>query len=197
MMIDLGLSTRDRRTLVIGLASIATLGLVARGVPAFRTWESTRRAEAAALADRLATARRSARALPALRDSLRARRSRITLLDSTLISAASSSAAAAALASVVEDLADDAPIRVSALQLRADSVTRAGLATVTVRVTGVADVIGLAAFLRAVDGGEHHTSVRELAISQPDPAAPDSKPEMLRIDALIETVALIRQGLVK
>ncbi|MDB4878546.1 MAG: hypothetical protein JWM41_4992 [Gemmatimonadetes bacterium] len=122
---------------------------------------------------------------------------RFAAIDSSLIGGNSPAAAAANLASAVEDFADDAPMRISALQIHADTAARPGLSRVAVRMTAVADVAGLAAFLRAVDGGVRHLAVRELAISQAEPAAPDSKPEMLRIDVLIEGLAQIVPSVVR
>jgi hypothetical protein len=135
--------------------------------------------------------------LPTLRDSLRQRRMRLANLDSQWLVASSASVATASLASTLEDLAADAPVKINAMQMRADTTTRSGIVRVAVRVTGVADVTGLAAFLRAVDGGEQYLTVRELAVSQPEPGAPDSKPEMLRIDLLVEALGFIRHEAAK
>ena len=76
---------------------------------------------------------------------------------------------------------------------RADSAAIGSVARVAVRITATTDVAGLAGFLRAVDGGETPMLVRDLAVTQPDPGAPPSKAEKyLRVDVLVEAVALVR-----
>ncbi len=131
------------------------------------------------------------RTLPEVRDSLRAREIRLASFDSVILSGASAAAAAADLAATLEEMADAAPIKVASMQLRADSAAPGSLTTVAVRVTGTTDVAGLSAFLRAVEGGEAPLRVRELAVTQPDPAAPPNRVESLRIDALVEGLAQV------
>jgi hypothetical protein len=162
-------------------------------------WESAQRSEAATVVSELAAARAGAHALPALRDSLRVRRVRLAALDSALIGGATPSAAAANLASALEEMAADADVKVSAMQLHADSIAPGGrggsesglLLQVGVRMTATADVYGLLALLRAIEGGESLLAVRELAVSQPEPAAPRSKPESLRLDVMVVGIARI------
>lgn len=190
-MIRIGLSARDRRTAIFGVTSVALLIGLSRGLPALRAWEHGTVAEATEVVARAAAARTSVRMLPVLRDSLRARRSRLDVIDSTLLSGASAAAAAAQLASLLDHLAMSARLAVTAMQLRADSAAPGSIVRVAVRVMGTSDVRGLAAFLRAIEGNETPLAVRELNVSQPEPAAPDSKPEALRIDVLVEAVARI------
>ncbi|HTE45998.1 MAG TPA: hypothetical protein VK636_12180, partial [Gemmatimonadaceae bacterium] len=118
---EAGLSARDRRTLTIGVTAIGTLCGLARGLPALRDWERDRTADAAAASQQMEAARLGVRLLPALRDSLRARGIRLAALDSVLLSGISPSAAASELASTLGDMADEAPFKISAMQLRADS----------------------------------------------------------------------------
>ncbi len=191
------ITVRDRRTLVLGAVLIAALAAVARGIPAVRRWNDARQADAGTVVEQLALARRATRLLPALRDSLRCRNERLADLDSSLIVGSSAAVATASLASVLEDIADDAQVKIGALQMRTDTTTRPGLTRVAIRITGVADVAGLAAFMRAVEGGERLLAVRELAITQSEPGAPASKPEALRIDMLIEGLSLIRPAVHK
>jgi len=192
MIAKLGLSQRDRRTLVVGSTVVGSLFAVARGLPALRAWDADRRAEAQAAGRQLETLRGGLRSLPALRDSLRARRGRLAALDSVLLSGASPSAIAAGLASALEDLADENALRVTALQLHSDTAATAGLARVEVRVTGITDVTGLAGFLHAVEGGATPLVVRELSVSQAEPGASEAKPEALRVDMLVASIGTIR-----
>jgi len=103
----------------------------------------------------------------------------------------SPAAAAAALASTVGDIADENTLKVTSLQLRSDSVAKAGLASIQVRLTGVTDVAGLAGFLRSIEGAATPMAVRDLTVSQPEPAASDAKPETLRIDILVESLGVM------
>ena len=192
MIGNVGLSQRDRRTLVLGVCIISLLVFGARGLPALRAWEANRLAEARTAAEQLARLRAGRSMLPELRASLRAARERLASLDSTLLSGANPPAIAARLASMLEDFADENAVRITALQLRSDSLTKGQLARVAVRLTGITDVAGLAGLLRAVEGDATPLVVEELSVSQGEPAAPETKPEMLRLDVLVGAIGLVR-----
>jgi hypothetical protein len=188
----LGLSQRDRRTLIVGATVVTSLVVFARGMPALRSWEADQVARAQAAMQELAVLRGGHAVLPALRDSVRARQARLAALDSTVLSGASPSAIGAALASALEDLADDNALKISALQLRPDTAAIRGLAHVEVRITGVVDVTGLAGMLRDIEGGQTSMLVRDLSVSQPEPAASDAKAETLHVDMLVAAIGSIK-----
>lgn len=192
-MIDFTISPRDRRLLMIGGSVIGTLITVARGLPALRAWEQRQVSAAATLAADLAAIREGRRALPMLRDSLAARRVRLAQLDSTLLAGQSPATAAAALTEAVEELAAASRVKVGSLQIHTDSAPPGAITHVRVGLVGVTDVTGLAAFLRAVEGAETPLVVRELVVAQPDPLAPSSKPETLRVEVSIEGIAIVRR----
>ena len=146
-MMSIGLSTRDRRTLIIGASAVGALLALGRGVPSMMRWQSTQIAEAAA--------------------------------------------AAVQLAAEVENLADESAVKISAMQLQADSARVGALVNVGVRVTAIADVFGLLAFMRAIDGGERMLLVRELVVTQPEPAALPNKAESLRIELTVVALARV------
>jgi len=77
------------------------------------------------------------------------------------------------------------------MQLHADSAGPGALAQVAVRVAATADVYGLLALLRAIEGGNAMFAVRELNVTQPEPAASRNKPEMLRLELMVTAVARI------
>lgn len=193
-MIPVPLTARDRRTLGVGALTISALLGGARGLPAVRAWSSERLERARAASGELASARANAVLLPALRDSLRARRARLASLDSTLLSGATPAAIGAALASMVEEIADENAMKLTALQLYADTIAVTGLVRAEARLTATADVVGLAGFLRDVDGGPLRLMVHDLAISQPTPAASDSKPEALHIDITVAGLGVVREA---
>jgi hypothetical protein len=190
-MIRLGFSDRDRKTAIFGVTVVGALIGLSRGVPALAAWERTQVAEASDMTARASSARASVKVLTVLRDSLRARHERLAAIDSTMLRGTSAAAAAADLASSLDDLATSSRLKVTAMQLRADSAAAGALTRVAVRVTATTDAVGLAAFLRAVEGNDMPLVVRELAVSQPEPAAPESKPEALRVDVLVESIARI------
>lgn len=194
MISKLGLSQRDRRTLAVGLCAVASLFTIARGVPALRSWEADRTAEAQSAGQQLAALRSGLEILSTLRDTLRARQARAVALDSSLLFGASPSAIAADLASALDDLADHNALKVTAMQLRSDTVVTAGLVRVEVRITGITDVTGLAGFLRAVEADATPLVVRDLSVSQPEPTASDAKPEALRVDMLVASISTIKSG---
>ncbi|HEX3865445.1 MAG TPA: GspMb/PilO family protein [Gemmatimonadaceae bacterium] len=191
MPLTIGMSPRDRRTLLVGVTSVGSIVGIGRALPALLAWQRAQVEQAANLTQDLQAAEREERAVGTIRDSVRARSARLARYDSSMLSAGSASAASAALASSLADLADAAPIKVSSMQLRADSAAPGSIAPVAVRVTGTTDVKGLGEFLRAVEGGEVPLMVRELAVTQPEPNAPDNKIESLRVDILVEGLARI------
>ena len=176
------LGRRDRRTLVIGVATVSALIGLSRGLPALRAWMRDRAAQARAAAEQLAAVESGIRRLPALRESLLVRRARLAALDSVIPAESTPAGVAAVVASILEGIADENDVKLATLQLRADTVVRAGRVRVSVRVGGVADVTGLAGLLQAIEAGETPLVVRDLSVSQTEPAAPDSKPEALRFD---------------
>jgi hypothetical protein len=191
MTVALGVSQRDRRTLAIGAGTIVLLVVLARGVPALRTWESARLREADATMQDVAVLRAGLATLPALRDSLRARLARLASLDTAMLHGSSPAALSATVAAVIETIADDNSLKITALQLRSDSQAVDGLASAEIRLTGITDVEGLAGFLRAVEGGRQPLVVRELAVTQPDAAADAAKPEALHVELLVRAIGSI------
>ena len=190
---ELGISNRDRRTLVVGVVAIVGLFATARGVPAAVEWERREVVAATLLRQQLATATLRSTRLNAYRDTLVSRQTTLSGFDSVMLSGASPAAAASALASELDDLADSVGLRITGMQLRADSSATSSLLEVAVRLVGVTDVVGLASFLRAIDGGATPLAVRELAVAQPDPGAAASKAEALRIDVLVAGLARLRR----
>jgi hypothetical protein len=190
-MIQPGLSAKDRRTAVFGVVVVGSLFGFSRGLPALREWERARVADATDLAAKASSARANVRMLGPMRDSLSARKQRLAVIDSTMLSGTSAAAAAADLASSLDDIATSSRVKVTSMQLRADSAVAGALTKVAVRVSGTTDVTGLAAFLRAVEANEAPLAVRELTVSQSDPSAAPNKPEALHVDVVVEALARI------
>jgi hypothetical protein len=190
-VIRLAISKRDLRALGRGVLVIGSIIGVGRGVPAWRRWESAVRADAATTTHSLAVVEAGLAQLPKMRDSVLVRRVRLELLRERVFEAASVEEATASLAMFVSDRAADASVKVNSVQLRPDSVFSSdGFARVAVRLNATGDVRGLAGLLGALEGDSLLLAVRELSVNQPEPAAPDTKPEALRFDFLVEALAM-------
>jgi len=61
-------------------------------------------------------------------------------------------------------------------------------------VQATADIVGLASFLRRLEGGPMSLAVRRLAVRPQNPASPPELPELLSIRITVEGLALIRPG---
>jgi len=186
-----GLSSRDRRTAIAGITTVGSLMLVSRGLPALREWERTQLADAGDVIGRVSSTRIKLRALPSLRDSLARRQHDLAALDSAIFTEASSAAGVAGLAAKLDDMASNAGVKIATLQLRADSAPQRAIARIGVRMTGTTDVAGLSELLRLADTTDTLLVVRELSVSQAEPAAPQTRPEALRIELLVEAMARI------
>ena len=196
----LTIARRDRRTLLVGVSIVAGLVALAKGVPAWRSWDAGIRASAAEMVGEAARAGRSVRALPAVRDSLIARNERYLALAEQVVPGDGPTSAAGELATFVSGTATAADLAVGALQVRVDTAGRgigdrtAGSPFARVSVQGdlTGDAHGLTYFLSAIEDGPYLLAVRELAITQPEPAAPADRPEMLRVQFVVEGIALRR-----
>jgi hypothetical protein len=187
------ISPRDRRTLIFGGALLSLLIGVFRGLPAWRHWSGQRAEARVELRRRLVFARNARRVLPALRDSVTARRMRLAALNEHVIAASTPSTAAAILGALIERISDAAGVKVNALELRPDTMARRTSMPITLRLNGEGDVASLGKFLTTVDEHDQPMTVRELSVSQSDPVPSGGRPELLRFEVVIESVALPRE----
>lgn len=189
-MRSLTISARDRRVLVFGIASIALVFAVARGLPAWRQWYAETSAFAGQLRGELARAQVSMHRAGVTRDSLAVRKRRLMALLPLLVSGDTPQMAGASLASMLASAATTAGVRLGTVQVRPDSLGRAVFTRVAVRAEVIGDVRGLTAFLSAVERDATLLAVRELSVSQPEPAAPPERAEALRVELTVEGLAL-------
>ena len=184
---SLALSTRDRRVLAFGVAAIALLLLVGRGIPAWARWDADARASAAELGAEAAKAEAAVRSLPALRDSTAARAERLVALAPAVVEGESSASAGASLASLVSGAAAKAGVQLGAVQLsRPDSAARTVFSRVRVRTDATGDLPSLLRFLGTLEGGPTLLAVREWSFSQPNAGGPADRPEQLRLELSVE-----------
>ena len=199
---SLGLTRRDRRTALVGAGIVAGLVALAKGMPVWRAWDAEVRASAAELVAESARAERSVRALPVVRDSLIARNARYLALAELIVPGDGPTSAAGELATFVSGAATASDLTVGALQVRVDTTAlevegrtvgsplAPAFARVSVQGDLTGDVLGLTYFLSEIEDGPFLLSIRELAVSQPEPAAPADRPEMLRVQFVVEGIAL-------
>ena len=186
---------RDRIVLALGATFISTVTLATRGAPALSTWSARQETRAHLVHDELLRARSSVAQRAAMRDSVAAARARLAKLASELVSGGTGADAASALATVVSGIANDSRLKVATLQLQADTVPIAATISASVRLAGTTDITGLANFLRAIETSKTIMAIRELSVSQPDPAAPTTQPEALQVDVVVGTLARTRPEL--
>ena len=180
------LTTRDRRTLVLGITIIAAIVVSARVVPAWRRWQvnEQRAADVAALG--LARSRAELVGQRAAHDSLAARTSRLDSLRAAWLDGDTPAAAGAALAGEVSSAGERARVTIGALDIRVDSVGGAVFVPVRVQATATGDIQGIVNFLADIEGDRVNLSIRALSINAADAAAPTNTAELLRADLTIE-----------
>jgi hypothetical protein len=186
------MSPRDRTVLVFGVVVIGSLVGASKGLPRWREWEQTQQASATEALREASTLEATSRGLRALRDSAGARKARVDSLMAGLVAAATPQSAVAMLASTISGFANDAEVRLVSATVRSDSVFTGGFATVAVRVSAIGDIEGFIALFHHIEGSDLLLAIRELNVSQPEPAAPDNRPETLHADFVIESLAVRR-----
>ncbi|MGH7719208.1 MAG: type II secretion system protein GspM [Gemmatimonadaceae bacterium] len=186
----LALTRRERRTVLLGGCAIVALAVLTRGIPAWRETERDARASALELREELRRARESVQQMAATRDSLRARRDRLGRAQAGVLSGDAPGTAAAVLASVISEAASGSRVRLGAVQIRPDTSGGRHYARVAVRADATGDVRGITSFLSTLEWGPALVAIRELSISQPEPGADADRPETLRVELLVEGLAL-------
>jgi Type II secretion system (T2SS), protein M subtype b len=194
------LSGGDRRTLAVGATVIAGLVLLAKGGPAWRVWQQDTAAGATELAADALRSDAEIAAYPALHDSLRERAARLRSLTPSVLPGDDPASAAATLATIISDAASDAGVKLGTVQPRVDSEPHSlggdrtapppTFARVSARADAAGDVVALTQFLADLEHGPALLWVRELSITQPDPAAPSSRIETLHAELTVAGLAL-------
>jgi hypothetical protein len=194
----LRLRQRERRVVFVGVVITAAGLLFGRMLPAWSAWVGAERSDAERLSSDLQRTRARIQNLSVARDTLMARNGRYLALAPSITPGRTAGAAGASLASLVSGMAATAGLRMGALQIRSDtSGTRSEMSvfrTIAVRGDAQGDVRGVARFLAAIEGSATALAIRHLSISQPEPAAPPDRPEGLRIEFVIEGLALHRNA---
>ena len=194
------ISRRDRRALSLGIiAIVGGLGL-ARGVPAVRGWSTMSVASASEVVAEAERAHRTVKGASALADTMSARSARFVALAPSLLDGASVATASATLASLVSGAAAASNAKLGSVQLAPAAAARdssgtapRAFARVSVRASLTADVRGLSQFLLALERGPTLLSVEEISVTQAEPGAERTRPEILHVDLVVAGLALVRQ----
>lgn len=184
------ISNRDRRVLAAGVAAIVVLIAVSRGLPALRQWQSESRDSASALAQEVARVRTMMALNRVTRDSLAARQRRFIALAPLLVRGETHAMGGAMLASLISSAATAASVRLGPVQVRADTSARGVFSRVGARAEITGDVQGVGAFLSILERGPTLLAVRELTISQPEPAAAPDRAEVLHVALAVDALML-------
>jgi hypothetical protein len=186
----IGILPREQKFVLVGGLLISTLIAGTRGIPAWRAWHEDARASAAELVEEAERAERSVASLAVTLDSLEQRRDRLAALSSALVGTGPPPSAAATLAARVAGAAATARVEISAVQLQVDTAGAGVFTRVSVRASASGDVRGIVRMLADLERGPPLLAVREWSVSQSDPAAAAYQPETLRVDFVVEGLAL-------
>jgi hypothetical protein len=188
------MSPRDRRMLIIGGTVIASLIVLSKGVPAWRDWVTEARSGAAEQVRAASEADGLVAHAKAMRDTLAARNARYVALAPALVAGHTPAEASATLASLVSGAASASGVKLGAVQLRpvADTGARRAFVRVSVHADVVGDIRGVTTMLASLERGPARLRVRDLTVTQPDPASPADRVEALKSDFTVEGLAMAR-----
>lgn len=189
-MTTIPISRRDRRVLIAGIAVVVSLLVAVRGLPALQRWQLESHESARALSQELASVRATVARMRLTHDSLAARQQRFIALAPLLLRGESPATGGAMLASVISTAATAASVRLGPVQVRADTTSRGAFSRVGVRAEITGDVRGVLAFLSILERGPTLIAVRELTISQVEPAAATDRAEALHVALLVDALML-------
>jgi hypothetical protein len=189
-MTALRMSIRDRRALLAGVAALAIVLAVGRGVPAFLSWQREARGEDAEARQALARDRSLIALDPATRDSAIVRGRRVIALAPVILSGDSPNSAGATLAGILSGAAAQSGVRLGAVQIRSDSLSRDAFTRIGAHMEATGDIRGVANMLDALERGPTLLSIRSFSITQPEMLAGDDRVEALRVELDVEGLML-------
>lgn len=188
------LSTRDARTLLLGLGSMTLIIAVGRVAPALHATFTRAVAESSLRRQVLERDRWLAASESSLRASAADMVVQLQSLERSAFPGATPAESAASLAMLLETFARRAKVQIGSTNSQADTSFTSDFQRISVRVFATADAQGVLELLAMIESSDRLLAVRELTLSQPDPAAEDAVPESLRLEFVVE--ALARRGTV-
>lgn len=184
-------SRRDRRAIALGAGIILASATLGRGAPLWKQWVNETRDQAWQAQTRAGRLRVVARARAQLASAVAGASREYLALAPRLLDGNTPATAGASLLAMVSNAVIGAGLQVGSIQSSGDSAGRR-FARVAVRGEATGDVKGLTEFLKTLETGPVITGVRELSIDQPEPGAPNEQSEALRIQFVIDGIALRR-----
>lgn len=178
-------SRRERRTVAIGLTTIAAIVGIGRGVPAWRTWSTETVASAREIQTELNRSRADVHGAKTASDSLAVRTARLDSSAHVYLEGRTPTAAAAGLASALSRIAETAGVRVASIGARVDSSSTSSVRAIA-SLNVVGDVRALTRLLAGVERGPLLLSVASVSVAQSEVAAGDDRAEALRIEMSVE-----------
>lgn len=185
------LSSRDRRALLVGGAVLA-FALLLRVMPAVARIAIAEAVAAQSASDRTAFAASGARDSARILSELSTQRARLEARRPELLNGGGGARLASELSALVTGAARDAGLDLLGATAVPDTLAPAALEVAEVRVEVQGDVSGVMQYLLLLEQAPGLLNVRELSVSQPEPAAPGSVVESLRASLLVTGVSLRR-----
>jgi hypothetical protein len=133
----------------------------------------------------LARTRAELNALPSLRDSAAVLTRALVGLAPRLLDGANDVEAGADLAARLNHAANRAPARLDRVEPLPDTATAGRLARARVRAALETDVRGLVSLLRTLETGDALLGIERLEVVSADPATPERRPEILRVEIIV------------
>lgn len=193
-MMRIGISSREKKVLAGGVTMIALLLFLSRGLPAWKSWHDEAMQSAREMTEEAARADGAVRALPAILDSLERRKDRFVKLAPVFVGIEPPASAAGTLASLLSGIAHSANVTLGTLRIGSDSASGKVVSRLAVRAEAIGDIRGITTLLLELERRTPILAIRELTISQPEPAAPSTQPEALRVELLVEGLAFDPRG---
>lgn len=184
------LSTRDRRTIALGVAVVAFLLGASRAIPAYRGWEVELRETRFETEHELADDRELVGNERAVRESTIVRGRRVIALAPAILPGETANSAGASLAGVISGAAAQAGAKLGAVQLRSDSLSRGAFTRIGAHVEATGDIRGITKMLAALERGPTLIAIRAFSIEQREPAAGDDRVEALHVQLDVEGIML-------
>lgn len=183
------LSARDRRTVVVGGATIGALLLVSRGIPTWVRWARHLHNDATTAVAEAVASQQAVRAGPQIARLSRQLEQQDLALAPVFLQGEHTAAAGATLISRVNAVARASGVQIGALAVETDSTAEQGITVVRVRGDGASDVAGVTRFLAAIEGDMPILSIRDVSLEPTDPHVATGQPETIRMNFVVEGLA--------
>lgn len=179
------MTIKDRRAVIVGGVIVLSAVLGLRVVPWAVSNALVARRSHEEQATLLARARDELGALPSLRDSAAVLTRALVALAPRLLDGGNDVEASADLAAQVNHAATRAPARLDRVEPLPDTATAGRLARTRVRAALETDVRGLVSLLRTLETGDALLGIERLEVVSADPATPERRPEVLRVEVVV------------